>query len=174
MKEADNAAHNNIPIVALGVGSDWNEDLLMEIGFKSGGQADYIDQALYIGQYFEATAKAMRSAVVQNAMLTLHLVAGVTPLGYSPISDRAITIPLGELEKDRGQALLVELMLPAWQAGTYRIAQAEVVYDVPQLNLSQESVQADIMLRFTHDPNLARLVNSRVIDIVEKVVALKV
>jgi serine/threonine protein kinase len=174
LKEAGSAARNNVPIIALGVGTDWNEDLLMEIGFKSGGQADYIDQAHDISQHFESTMQAMQSAVVQNAVLTLHLVDGVIPLGYSLTSDQTITVFLGELEKDRGQTLLMELMLPVWQAGTYRIAQAEVVYDVPQLNLISEKVQADIMLRFTHDPNLARLVNSRVINVVEKVMALKV
>jgi len=174
LKEAGSATRNNVPIIALGVGTDWNEDLLMEIGFKSGGQADYIDQAHDISQYFESTMQAMQSAVVQNAVLTLHLVDGVIPLGYSLTSDQTITVSLGELEKDRGQTLLMELMLPVWQAGTYRIAQAEVVYDVRQLNLISEKVQADIMLRFTHDPNLARLVNSRVINVVEKVMALKV
>ena len=127
----------------------------------------------------------MQAAVVQNAVLTLRLVAGVTPrkvwrvvpliadLGYSPLSDRYITVPLGELEKDQGQALLVELMLPARQAGNYRIAQAEVAYDVPILNLVQEKEKNDIMLGFTLDPYAAQQVNPKVMNIVEKVTAFK-
>jgi len=185
-KEADKAAQDNIPIIALGIGTDWNENLLLEIGSKSGGQADYIAQAHEIGQYFQSAVQAMQAAVVQNAVLTLRLVAGINPrkvwrvvplisdLGYGPISDRAITVPLGELEKDQGQALLVELMLPPNRpAGTYRIAQAEIAYDVPLLNLAQEKTRADLMLSFTHDPNLARRVNPRVMNIVEKVTAFK-
>jgi Ca-activated chloride channel family protein len=127
----------------------------------------------------------MQAAVVQNAVLTLRLVMGVAPrkvwrvvpliadLGYSPISDRAITVALGELEKDQGQALLVELMLPARQTGNYRIAQAEAAYDVPMLRLVQEKVRADITLGFTPDPYLAQQVNPRVMNIVEKVTAFK-
>jgi Ca-activated chloride channel family protein len=184
-KMAEEAARNTIPIIALGIGTDWNENLLQEIGAESGGQADYIAKPQEIGQYFQSTVQAMQAAVVQNAVLTLRLVMGVAPrkvwrvvpliadLGYSPISDRAITVALGELEKDQGQALLVELMLPARQTGNYRIAQAEAAYDVPMLRLVQEKVRADITLGFTPDPYLAQQVNPRVMNIVEKVTAFK-
>ena len=185
LKMADEAGRKRIPIIALGIGTDWNEKLLQDIGTRSGGQADYIAKPQEIGQFFQSTVQAMQAAVVQNAVLTLRLVAGVTPrkvwrvvpiiadLGYSPISDRAITVPLGELEKGQGQALLVELMLTGRQAGNYRIAQAEVAYDVPLLKLTQEKVRADIMLGFTLDPALAQRVNPRVMNIVEKVTAFK-
>jgi len=184
-KMAEEAARNTIPIIALGIGTDWNENLLQEIGAESGGQADYIAKPQEIGQYFQSAVQAMQAAVVQNAVLTLRLVMGVAPrkvwrvvpliadLGYSPIADRAITVALGELEKDQGQALLVELMLPARQVGNYRIAQAEVAYDAPMLRLVQEKVRADIMLGFTPDPYVAQQVNARVMNIVEKVTAFK-
>lgn len=183
--EADNAARDHIAVVALGIGSDWNENLLIEIGSRSGGQADCIAQAHEIQQYFQSTVQSMQAAVVQNALMTLRLVAGVNPrkvwrvvpliadLGYSPIAGGAISVPLGELEKDQGQALLVELLLPARQARTYRIGQVETSYDVPLLRIVQEKVRADMMLTFTYDANLARRVNPKVMNIVEKVTAFK-
>ena len=185
LQEAEECGHEGIPLLALGLGSDWNEDLLADMARRSGGVADYIARPEDLTPFFVNTVQAMQAAVVQNAVLTLHLVAGITPrkvwrvvpliadLGYSPISERAITVPLGELEKGQGQGLLVELLLPARQAGTYRIAQAEIAYDVPLLNLVQEKVRADLMLSFTHDPYLARQVNPRVMNIVEKVTAFK-
>lgn len=185
LKMADEAGRLGVPVIALGIGTDWKEKILQDIAARSGGQADYIARPQEIGQFFQSTVQAMQAAVVQNAVLTLRLVAGVTPrkvwrvvpliadLGYSPISDRAITVPLGELEKDQGQALLVELMLPPRQAGHYRIAQAEVAYDVPLLNLAQEKERNDIMLGFTLDPYAAQQVNPKVMNIVEKVTAFK-
>ena len=185
LKMADEAGRLGVPVIALGIGTDWKEKLLQDIAARSGGQADYIAKPQEIGQFFQSTVQAMQAAVVQNAVLTLRLVAGVTPrkvwrvvpliadLGYSPLSDRYITVPLGELEKDQGQALLVELMLPARQAGNYRIAQAEVAYDVPILNLVQEKEKNDIMLGFTLDPYAAQQVNPKVMNIVEKVTAFK-
>ena len=185
LKEAEECGREGIPLLPLGLGSDWNEDLLADMAGRSGGVADYIARPEDLTPFFANTVQSMQAAVVQNAVLTLRLVAGINPrkvwrvvpliadLGYSSAFGQAITVPLGELEKGQGQALLVELMLPARQAGTYRIAQAEIAYDVPLLNLVQEKVRADLMLSFTHDPYLARQVNPRVMNIVEKVTAFK-
>jgi Ca-activated chloride channel family protein len=185
LKMADESGQLGVPVIALGIGTDWKEKLLQDIAARSGGQADYIAKPQEISQFFQSTVQAMQAAVVQNAVLTLRLVAGVTPrkvwrvvpliadLGFNPITDRAITVPLGELEKDQGQALLVELMLPPRQAGNYRVAQAEIAYDAPLLNLVQAKERNDIMLGFTPDPNAAQQVNPRVMNIVEKVTAFK-
>lgn len=183
-KEAAHAAQLSIPIISLGIGHDWNEDLLLEIADKSEGQADYIADANEVTQYFQDTVQAMQATVVKNALLTLRLVNGVqarkvwrvvpliSDLGYKPLSERHVSVPLGELEK-KGQVLLVELMLSPRQAGTYRIAQAEISYDVPQLNLTQEKVRADIVVNFTKDAKLARQVNPKVMNIAEKITAFK-
>ena len=183
-KEAAHAAQLSIPMIGLGIGHDWNEDLLLQIADKSGGQADYIADANEVTQYFQNTMQAMQATVVKNGQLTLRLVNGVqarkvwrvvpliSDLGYKPLSERHVTVPLGELEK-KGQVLLIELMLSPRQAGTYRIAQAEISYDVPQLNLTQEKVRADIVVNFTNDAKLARQVNPKVMNIAEKITAFK-
>lgn len=183
-KEATHAAQLSIPIISLGIGHDWNEDLLLQIADKSKGQADYIADANEVTQYFQNTVQAMQATVVKNAQLTLRLVNGVqarkvwqvvpliSDLGYKPLSERHVSVPLGELEK-KGQVLLIELMLSPRQAGTYRIAQAEISYDVPQLNLTQEKVRADIVVNFTKDAKLARQVNAKVMNIAEKITAFK-
>ena len=184
-KEAKHAAQLSIPFIGLGIGNDWNEDLLLEIADKSGGQADYIADANQVTRYFQSTVQAMQATVVKNALLTLRLVTGVQPrkvwrvvplisdLGYKPLSERHVTVPLGELEKQQGQILLVELMLSPRPAGTYRLAQAEISYDVPQLNLIQEKVRTDIIVNFTNDAKLARKLNPKVMNIVEKITAFK-
>ncbi len=184
-KQAQKQAGTGIPMLALGIGADWNEKLLLDLAGATGGQADYIAGAQDIVPYFQSTVQAMQAAVVQNAELVLRLVAGINPrkiwrvvpviadLGYRPLSDRVVAAPLGELEKGQGQALLVELMLPPRQAGAYRIAQAEVAYDAPLLGLTQEKVRADIMMSFTQDAFQAQQVNPRVMNIVEKVTAFK-
>jgi len=181
LEEADGAGIEQVSILALGVGTDWNEDLLIEIGAKSGGQADYIADAHEIGQYFESAVASMQSAVVHDTSLTFRLASGVQPrrvgrvvplisdLGYGPIDDRFVSLPLGELQKDCGQVLLVELVLPARQAGTFRVAQAEIAYDVPLHSRMQEKVRADILIEFTDDPAAAQHTDPHVMSIVEKV-----
>lgn len=182
---ADEAGQAGIPITALGVGQDWNEDLLIDMANRSGGTADFIDQAEKITDFFQNTVQRAQAAVFQNVDLTLRLVQGVSPralwqviplinnLGYKYISERDVRVPLGELEVGQGQTLLIEFLVEPRQVGQYRVGQAEVTYDIPALGLVQEKIREDVLLHFTNDANQTRQVNPSVMNIVEKVSAFK-
>ncbi|MBP8252866.1 MAG: VWA domain-containing protein, partial [Herpetosiphon sp.] len=173
------------PLTALGVGDDWNEDLLIEMGNRSGGTAEYFQNPQDISEFFQGTVQQAQGSVVQNAALSLRLVQGVEPravwqvtpliqnLGYKPIADRAVGVSLGEISKDERRVILVELLVEAKQPGQYRIGQAEVNYDVPQLNITGEKTRFDVMLNFVADPAQATGVVPQVMNIVEKVSAHK-
>jgi Ca-activated chloride channel family protein len=123
--------------------------------------------------------------VVQNAQVVLRLANDVTPrqvwqvlpmisnLGYRPLSDRDVQVTLGELEKTQPRSLLVELLVGPRPAGRYRIAQAEINYDVPSLQIVGEKVKTDILLDFTADAAKAKQYDPEVMNIVEKVTAFK-
>lgn len=174
-----------IVIQALGLGEDWNEELLDEVAEASGGKADFIEQADQITGFFEETVQRMQAAVVQNAELILRMVNGVVPrqvwrvtplienLGYQPLSDRDVQVSLGEIDVDEGVALLVELLVSPRPAGTFRIAQAEVNYDVPLLGIEGDKAKADVMIDFTEDPQAAKAYDAAIMNLVEKVTAFK-
>ncbi len=182
---SDDAGEQGIPITALGVGNDWNEDLLIDMANRSGGAADFIDKADKIVDFFQNTVQRAQAAVIQNTTCTLRLVQGVSPralwkvipiidnLGTQYISDRDITIPLGELASGQGQTLLIELLVEPRAIGQYRVGQVEVTYDVPALGLHNQKARADVILTFTGDPNERGQVNAPVMNIVEKVSAFK-
>lgn len=182
---AEDAGRLGIPITALGIGKDWNEDLLIEMANRSKGVADYIAQPSEIVNYFQHTVQRAQQTVIQNGVLTLRLVQGVTPravwqvtplidnLGYQPISDRAVSVNLGELESSQARALLIELLIDPRPLGTYRIGQVELSYDVPALQLVGEKARVDIMLTFTTDAAQLQQLNPAVMNIVEKVSAFK-
>ena len=185
LKLGKKAGDGGIVVNALGLGDDWNEDLLDEIAEASGGVADFIDSPDKIVIFFEQAVKSMQDTVVQNAQMVLRLANGVTPrqvwqvlpmisnLGYRPLSDRDVQVTLGELEKGQPRSLLVELLITPRPAGSYRVAQAEVSYDVPGLKLINEKVKADILLDFTADTAKTKQYEPEVMNIVEKVTAFK-
>lgn len=181
------AGKDGIPISALGFGMDWNHKLLEKIAENSGpgGVADLIERPDEILNTFSSTVQQMQGTVVTNAMLTLRMILGVTPrqvwqvlplisnLGHRPISERDVQVMLGDIDKDTGKQLLVELVLPPRQPGNYRIAQAEVSYDVPLANLTYQRERADILLGFTADQALSYPVDPIIMNIVEKVTAFR-
>jgi Ca-activated chloride channel family protein len=179
------AGDKGIVVNALGLGDDWNEDLLDAIAGASGGVADFIDTPDKIEHFFDQVVQSMQATVVQNATVVLRLANGITPrqvwqvlpmitnLGYRPLSDRDVQVALGELEKGQPRSLLVELLVGPRPEGRYRLAQAEITYDVSGLGISGAKVRSDILLDFTADPALARQYDAEVMNIVEKVTAFK-
>jgi Ca-activated chloride channel family protein len=185
LKLAQNAGAKGIVVNSLGLGDDWNEDLLDDLSEASGGKADFIDSPDKIIAFFQQAVQSMQDTVIQNGQVILRLANGVTPrqvwqvmpmisnLGYRPLSDRDVQVTLGEMEKGQPRSLLVELLIGPRPAGRYRIAQAEIDYDVPGLKLVGEKVKADILLDVTADASLAKQYDPEVMNIVEKVTAFK-
>lgn len=178
---ASDARANGIAIYPLGIGQDWDEALLDDIGQRSGGMpAEFIRNPEDAMSIFQQQISSAVAVAVRNAVLTLRLPTGVTPrkavkvlpiisdLGQSVLSDRQVVIPLGDLEKDTPQSVLVELMVDPKPAGLFRIAQAELSYDVPIANLIGERVREDIKVNFTTDASLAAQVNPLVMNFAEK------
>lgn len=173
-----------IPLTALGLGDEWNQALLTDLAGAAAGNWDYIDSPDKMNQAFQHVVVAMQNTLLTNANLVLRLLPGVRPravwrvtplidkLGHRVLSERDVQVSLGDLQQE-GQIVLVELLLPPRPAGAYRLAQAEVNYDVPGDGRTNEKSQQNII--FTFNPDLAAppQFNGRVMNIVEKVTAFK-
>jgi Ca-activated chloride channel family protein len=97
----------------------------------------------------------------------------INNLGYKPISDRDVSVPIGEIETGGGRSLLAELLVDPRPAGQYRLGQIELTYDIPMLGTIGEKSRADVMMQFTGDSALAAQVDPPVMNTVEKVSAFK-
>jgi Ca-activated chloride channel family protein len=178
---ARDAASAGIAIYPLGIGADWDEDLLDTVGQLSGGMpAEFIRNATDALSIFEQQLQSAVDVAIRNATLILRLPVGVSAkkavkvlpiisdLGQSVLSDRQVVIPLGDLEKDKPQSVLVELMIDPRPAGLFRITQAELSYDVPIANLEGEKIRDDVKVTFTTDANQSAAVNANVMNFAEK------
>lgn len=176
---ADDAGAAGVGIYPLGIGADWDEDLLDNIGQRSSGMpAEFIrrpDDALSI---FEQQLQSAAAVSVRNAQLTLRLTAGVMPkrvvkvlpliseMSQERLSDREAVVPIGDIERNAPPAMLFELLVENRPAGTFRIAQAELSYDVP--GGGTEKVRADAVVTFTNDPVPPEEANPVVMNYAEK------
>src|SRR5690242_12805450 len=176
---ADDAGASGIGIYPLGIGADWDEDLLDNIGQRSSGMpAEFIkrpDDALAI---FERQLQSAAAVSVRGAQLTVGLPAGGAPkkavkvlpliseLSQERLSDREAVIAVGDIERTAPQAVLFELLVENRPVGTFRIAQAELSYDVP--GGGTEKVRADAVVTFTNDPVPPEEANAVVMNYAEK------
>jgi Ca-activated chloride channel family protein len=178
---ARDAAASGISIYPLGIGSDWDEGLLDDVGQLSGGMpAEFIRSPENAMMIFEQQIQSAVAVAVRNATLTLRLPTGVTPrkavkvlpiirdVDASSLSDRQVVIQLGDLERDTAQSVLVELMIDPRPAGLFRIAQAELSYDVPMVGLISEKIRDDIKVTFSADASQTAQVNAVVMNFAEK------
>jgi|SRR5579862_95159 len=177
---ADDAGAAGIGIYPLGIGADWQEDLLDNIGQRSSGMpAEFIRRPEDALALFQQQLQSAEAVSVRNAQLILRLPAGVSrkrvvkvlPLisevPPNTLADRELVISLGDLERGTPQAVLFELMVENRPAGVFRIAQAELSYDAPGGG-GQERERADVVVTFTNDPVPAEEANPVVMNYAEK------
>ncbi len=176
---ADDAGAAGIGIYPLGIGADWDEDLLDNIGQRSSGvPADFIRRPEDALAIFQRLFQSAASVSVRGAQLTVRLPAGVTlkravrvlPLiteqPQQALADRQAVLPLGDIERNTPQAVLYELMVEPKPVGTFRVAQAELSYDVPGQGV--ERLRADAVVTFTNEKVTADADNPTVMNFVEK------
>jgi Ca-activated chloride channel family protein len=176
---ADDAGAAGIGIYPLGIGADWDEDLLDNIGQRSSGvPADFIRRPEDALNIFQRLFQSAAAVSVRGARLTLRLPAGVTlkravrvlPLiteqAQQALMDRQVELSLGDIERNTPQAVLYELMVEPKPVGTFRVAQADLSYDVPGQGV--ERLRADVVITFTNETITADADNPAVMNYVEK------
>jgi Ca-activated chloride channel family protein len=179
---AKELGQESVRITALGLGAEWNEQLLDDLAEATGGMSDYIADPAQITSFFQRAVRAAQGTVAQEARLLLRLARDVTPravyrtapvianLGYQPIGQNDVAVRLGSLDSNTAASVVIDLMLPPRAAGSFRIAQAELHYT--PLGGIEQVVKQDVLLDFTNDPNAAQY-DPRVMNLVEKVTAFK-
>lgn len=179
---AQELARDNVRVTALGLGAEWNEKLLDDIAEATGGLSDYIADPAQITTFFQHAVRTAQGTVAQDARLLLRLVRDATPravyraspiianLGYQPIGDSEIAVRLGAIETDAPSSVIIDMMVPARGAGSFRIAQAELHYT--PIGGSEQVIKQDILLEFVTDPAQTAY-DPRVMNLVEKVTAFK-
>lgn len=142
-----------VKVSCLGFGVEYNEELLVGIAKRGGGNYYYISRPELIQEVFRREMESLLSIAVRNPRLKVHLSRWVKArdvIGYEgEYRGRDVEVKLVDLEKGSSLSVLVELELEPRPAGIYRIAQVEVTAeDIPQ------PLREDVVVEFVGDPSL--------------------
>ncbi len=174
-----------VSISTMGLGGDFNEDLMIPMADDTGGHAHSINTPDDIPAAFQQELNAVQSIACRNLELKLRLSQGVelraahrvlptiAHLGSLPLIDRSASLSLGDYESSAPPALLLELLAPPRSApGAYRLAQLLLAYDDPAGGLARQTIRQDVVVNYLAGP-FNEPVNPRVMNVVERVNAFK-
>src|SRR5438093_93342 len=148
-----------ITITAIGIGTDYNEQLLEKIAEGGGGLWHHIvDARADLPQIFQDQAAQMAGTVVSNPELKVSIMPGselADAYSVKPVLNRlprpkfdgaAYTVPLRDLIAGEQQTLVFRIGVPARPAGKATL-----------LRFSLVEVTQDVEVGFTDDPRLSNV-----------------
>lgn len=180
LKLAKLAASYNLTINTLGFGEDWNSDVLEEIADAAGGSLAYIEYPEQALDEFSRLFNKMQSVRLTNAYLLLDLMPNVRLAELKPIAQVApdtIELPvqkegekwivrLGDVMKDVERVVLANLYLGTFPTGKQAIAQVQVRYDDPSLdlqNLYSDSILVEGNFVSSYQPKMDGFVQQQIL-----------
>ena len=162
-------------IVALGVGEEYNEDLLTELANVTQGRPyDFRDMTALPGIFEHELGSATRQ-VVSDVQLTLRAVRDVRLASatrvYPSLADldaAQAPLQLGNLEAGDHTIFVLELDVPERPAVRARLAQLGLTYWVPAERYRGEVPPIDLLVEFTEDESLTAAVDPEVMGYVQQ------
>lgn len=154
---ARRAQGRGIGLTALGIGGEWNEDLLETMAAREGSRTRYITSSAEIAQIFTDEVKRMSSVFAQDVAITVEVRPGamlrsldrVRPyLASVPIAeerDLCWGVALGDWPGTEPQAFLLEVVVPPLAIGDHPLLRLTMRYSLPGMNLLNQ--KAELVLR---------------------------
>ncbi len=178
------ARQYRIPISTMGLGGEFNEELMIPIADQTGGEAYLLEDAEEIPAAFARELGRAQAVRYRNLEVKLGLSQGVEVRSayrvrpaIAPLEmvhqGGSYSFLLGDLTEGEPPALLIELIAPPRPAGTYRLAQALLACDDPAGGAAGQKSRADIVVEYTPDPARAAQVVPRVMQVVEMLSAFR-
>jgi Ca-activated chloride channel family protein len=167
---------DGISVSTIGLGLDYNEDLMTELALRSDGRHTFVRRAGDLTAFLDEELTSVTSVVARNADVRIHCHGGARPLRVlgrpADIFGETVTTTFGKVYGGREHFLLVELEVPAGAAaGDKPLADVEVTYR-DLLAARTDSQSASARARFSSDGReVARRLDRNVMGVVELAMA---
>lgn len=147
-----------ISVTTIGVGVDYNEDLMTRLSQKSDGNTYFVESGNDLPRIFASELGDVLNVVAKQVKVIITLPDDVEPLAIigreGRIIGRKIELSMNQLYGAQQKYALVEVKLPRSLPGSkIKIADAEVQYENP-FNKTRETVQGISFATFSSDPAL--------------------
>jgi Ca-activated chloride channel family protein len=174
------AQQDGIVVSTMGLGLDFNEELLISLADASGGDAYFCRDPTEIPEILRKELTSAQSITWRDMSLSLALPTEVTLRRAHRASPTIVHVPanpagmdLGDLDPSQPPAVLLELVVPPRPIGNYRLAQA-TLHARPALGGPRQPVaEQDIVVSYTERPSQASQTNPDLMAAVQRVSTFK-
>jgi len=149
-----------VTVTTLGVGDDFDEDLLTKIAEQSGGNYYFIESTDHIPQLFAQELESLLSVAAQDVKVSFRCgdAVQVTKVwNYQPSGDRTVEIGLPDLFSADHKLIVLELQVRASGMGTVPLGTVSVSYDDAGEKLEYVSFGMDLHVEATRNPEMLDL-----------------
>lgn len=115
-------SHKGITVSTIGLGLDYNEDLMAGLASSSQGNVYFVETARDLPRIFEAELGDSTSLIARNASIDIECLTGFEPIRIlgrdGRIDGNRVTIEIANLYAGREKYVLIEIRNPGGKADT--------------------------------------------------------
>ena len=133
-------ARDGISVTTIGLGTDYNEDLMTQLAAYSDGNHAFVENARDLARVFQHEFRDVGAVVAQEVALTIRLKRGVRALRIlgreGEIRDGVVRLGMNQLYSQQEKYVVLEVEVPAGKVGeNFNLAAVDVSY----LNMQSKS-----------------------------------
>ncbi len=175
---AHRLAEVNAPIISIGIGDEYNQELLIELADATKGRHLHLTRMEQLDQFFAEEVRQAVREVVTDLQLKVAAVKGVTLDSITRVYPNLVEVPLtsqpyrlGNIQAGDYTVFIVEFTVAgiARPPSRARLAQFTLWASVPGLAQRQvEFPPQDLFINFTQDETAIVQVDQEVLDYVQQ------
>lgn len=144
-----------ISVTTVGVGTDYNEDLMANLSQRSDGNTYFVENSRDLPRIFGSELGDVLNIVAKKVKLTIECPTGVEPVSVigreGKIRDRTVELYLNQLYGGQEKYALVQVQIPTSSPGESReVAVARVTYEDP-ITQKKRTSEATATAQFSKD-----------------------
>lgn len=150
----------SISVSTIGIGTEYNEDLMVGISQKSSGNSYFVEKPKRLLKAFGKEITQLLSVVARDISVIIECNRNVKPLRIvgreGRINNGTITLSLDQLSQNQNKFVLLEIMVPKGMSHKkIEIAKAFVTYEDPFLK-RERSINGYIDAAYSDKENIVR------------------
>ena len=143
----------NISVSTLGLGLSYNEDLMVQLAKKSGGNHHFIEKSTELADIFRREFEDVLSVVAQEVDLKIQIAEGIRPVRVlgndSDINGQQVVTRMNQIYSRQNKYVVIEVEIPSSEANANReLANVAVSYTNMKTNVTDQ-LSSSASVRFS-------------------------